>query len=494
MRRLSPGLLPELPPSVRQPQYDRALLKIGIAHIGVGAFHRCHQEEFIDDMLETRFGRWGVLGMNLTAPSLAASLAPQDCLYSRTLKQDARAETRIVGALRGVIDIADKVSAEAAISAFGGPEISVATMTVTEKGYGLTPSTGELDLDDPALRADLESGAPPRTLLGFLALALDRRRQTSGAPLTLISCDNVPSNGARLRGAMLKFASLQSAELPSWIEERVTFPSTMVDRIVPATTPEDMDQVCDVLEARDSAAVVGEPFRQWVIEDKFAGDRPPLDLAGALFVADAKPYEQIKMRVLNAAQSTLAHQGALVGHEFTYEAAADPVLAALTRRMLEQETSTTLPKLAGMEVPPYIDRSMGRILNTAIRHRCHQIGTDGSQKIVQRLVDPLRERLAVGQPAPLLTLAVASWIAYGLSGARRFGARWMPLDPYAEIVIAIGERNADWRESAYAVLAIASIFGRDMARPQVIESIADHLRGLLSGDARAYLAKCLREG
>ena len=283
---------------MRQPQYDRESLKIGMAHIGVGAFHRCHQAEFIDDMLEARFGPWGVMGINLTAPSLADLLAPQDCLYSRTLRQDARAETRIIGALRHVIDVTDKASAEAAVAALGGPEISVATMTVTEKGYCLTPSTGALDLDNPALRADLEGGFPPRTLLGLLALALERRRQTGAAPLTLISCDNVPSNGARLGAAMLKFAALRSAELTRWIEDQVTFPSTMVDRIVPATAPEDIDKVSEALGARDPAAVVGEPFRQWVIEDKFAGERPPLDLAGAQFVADAKPYEQIKMRVL----------------------------------------------------------------------------------------------------------------------------------------------------------------------------------------------------
>jgi fructuronate reductase len=491
MRRLSRSVLPELPPSVRQPHYDRERLKIGMAHIGVGAFHRCHQAEFIDDMLEARFGRWGVLGVNLTTPSLAELLTPQDCLYSRTLRQDAHAETRIIGALREVIDVTDKTSAEAAVAALGGPEISVATITVTEKGYCLTPSTGELELDNPALRGDLEGGLPPRTLLGLLALALDRRRQATGAPLTLISCDNVPSNGARLGAAMLKFAALRSRELRRWIEECVTFPSTMVDRIVPATTPEDVDKVSEALGARDPGAVAGEPFRQWVIEDKFAGERPPLDLAGATFVADAKPYEQIKMRVLNAAQSTLAHQGALVGHEFTYQAAADPVLAALTRKMLERETSTTLPKLAGMEVAPYIDQSMARIRNTAICHRCHQIGTDGSQKIVQRLVDPLRERLAAGQPAGLLTLAIASWIAYGLSGARRFGARWTPSDPYAETVIAIGEKGSDWPELAKAILSIAPIFGADMARPQVVEPIARHLRGLLGGDARGYLKQRL---
>jgi fructuronate reductase len=491
MRRLSRSVLSELPPSVRQPQYDRETLQIGIAHIGVGAFHRCHQAEFIDDMLEARFGRWGVLGVNLMAPNLSDLLAPQDCLYSRTLRRDERAETRIIGALREVIDIEDKASAEAAIAALGGSEISVATMTVTEKGYCLTPSTGAPDFDNPALRADLEGAFPPHTLLGLLALAIERRRQTAGAPLTLISCDNVPSNGARLGAAVLEFAALRSAELAGWIEDRVTFPCTMVDRIVPATSPDDIEEVSSRLGARDPATVVGEPFRQWVIEDKFAGERPPLDLAGATFVADAKPYEQIKMRVLNAAQSTLAHQGALLGHEFTYQAAADPVLAALTRKMLEQETSTTLPKLAGMEVAPYIEQSMARIRNTAVRHRCHQIGTDGSQKIVQRLVDPLRERLAAGRPAGLLTLSVASWIAYGLSGAHRFGARWTPSDPYAETVIAIGERNSDWSELTKSVLSIAPIFGTEIARPELVAAIARRLRGLLDGDARGYLAERL---
>ena len=493
MRRLDRSMLPELPPSVRQPRYDRDNLEIGIAHIGVGAFHRCHQAEFIDDMLEARFGRWGVLGVNLTAPNLADLLAPQQCLYSRTLRQDERSETRIIGALRQVIDVNDKASAEAAVAALGGSQISVVTMTVTEKGYCLTPSTGALDFDNPALRADLEGGFPPRTLLGLLALALERRRQMGGKPLTLISCDNIPSNGARLGAALLEFAALRSAELTRWIMDRVTFPSTMVDRIVPATTPDDIDEIASALGLRDPAAVVGEPFRQWVIEDKFAGERPPLDLAGAEFVADAKPYEQIKMRVLNAAQSTLAHQGALVGHAFTYQAAADPTLAALTRRMLERETSTTLPKVAGMEVAPYIDQSMARIRNAAIRHRCHQIGTDGSQKIVQRLVDPLRERLAAGRPAGLLALSVASWIAYGLSGARRFGARWTPSDPYAQTLIAIGEKSAGWPELAKTVLAIAPIFGTDMARPELIEPVARHLRGLLGGGARGYLEERLSD-
>ncbi len=262
----------------------------------------------------------------------------------------------------------------------------------------------------------------------------------------------------------------------------------MVDRIAPASTGEDIDKIAAEIGVIDEAAVVGEPFRQWVIEDRFAGEKPPWDLAGVQFVRDSKPYEKIKMRLLNAAQSTLSHLGAILGHEFSFEAAGDPVLLTLTRRMLEQESAATLPAVEGMEVEAYIEQSLARIANSAIRHRCHQIGTDGSQKIVQRLVDPLRERLAAGRGAPLLTFAVAGWIAYCLSGARRFGHRWDPSDPWAGTVIAMGEQcQEDFEALARAALGISAIFGSDLTTPPFIAAIGAHLRGLLGADPRAYL-------
>ena len=492
--RLAASGLPVLPPAVRRPHYDRGALRIGMAHIGVGAFHRCHQAEYADDMLEARFGPYGIVGVNLAGPRLADLLAPQDGLFSRTLREGGRAETRVVGAIRRVVDVEDAISAEAAVAALAAPAVQVVTMTVTEKGYCLTPATGALDRDNPALAADLRGGFPPRTLLGLLALALERRRQANGEGLTLISCDNIPMNGARLRGAMLAFAAARSAGLARWIESRVAFPATMVDRIVPATTAEDIEAVSAALGVRDEAAVIGEPFRQWVIEDSFAAGRPPWDLAGAEFVTDARPYEQIKMRVLNAAQSTLSHQGALVGHAFSFEAAADPVLSALTRRMLERETASTLPSAPGMEADSYIGTSLSRIRNPAIRHRCHQIGTDGSQKIVQRLLDPLRARLAADLGAELLILSVASWMAYVLKGSRRFGAVWKPSDPWADTMIAIGDRTPGFPDMAKAILAIAPIFGADLMREDLVHPIARHLDGLLAQDPRAYLAGRLDNG
>jgi fructuronate reductase len=489
MRRLSEGSLSALAPSVRRPDYDWRRLQVGMAHIGVGAFHRCHQADFTDDALEARFGRWGVVGINLRAPRLADLLSNQNHLYSRTLRQGASTETRVIASIRRSLDVEDLASAEAAIAELASPAVSVATMTVTEKGYCLVPATGALDLDNPLVRQDLSGATPPDTLLGLLALALEQRRAAKAPGLTLISCDNVPSNGRLLRSALIAFAGARSAPLARWIDERVAFPSTMVDRIVPATTPADIARIAAEIGAVDEAAVVGEPFRQWVIEDQFAGERPPWDLAGAQFVRDAKPYETIKMRALNAAQSTFAHLGALVGHEFSFEAATDPLLLCLTQRMLEAETGSTLPVVDGMAVQPYIDSSLARVQNAAIRHRCHQIGTDGSQKIRQRILDPLRERLASGRGADLLTLAAASWIAYCLAGATRFGRRWAPSDPWAETVAALAERSGDDFDAlAKSVLGISAIFGTDLSTPQLSTSVGAHLRGLLAGDARAYLA------
>jgi fructuronate reductase len=495
MERLRQSALSSLAAAIRRPQYDRERLTIGLAHIGVGAFHRCHQAEFTDDMIEKRFGPWGIVGINLRPPRLAGLLAPQDGLFSRTLRQGKRAETRVIGSMRRVIDVEDAASGQSAVAALAAPEVRAVTMTVTEKGYCHVPATGAIDWSNPDLSRDRDGASPPATALGLLTLAFERRKATRAPGLTVISCDNLPANGALLRKTLDAFIAARSPALADWVETHVAFPSTMVDRIAPAPTAADLAWASQAIGARDEAAVVAENFRQLVIEDRSNHDPPPWDLAGAQFVADVRPHELIKMRVLNAAQSTLSHLGAILGHAYSYEAAADPLLAALVRRMIETETLSTLPDVSGMAAPAYIETSLARIANSAIRHRCHQIGTDGSQKIVQRLVNPLRERLAAGHEPGLLALAVASWLAYCLCGARRFGARWTPDDPWAPRVVAIGEDTRDdFGALAKALMAIAAIFGTDLAGSSAGAAIAAHLRGLLSGDPRLYLAGELVHG
>jgi fructuronate reductase len=484
---LGPALLARLPAAVRRPGYDRAALTVGMAHIGVGAFHRCHQAEYNDDGLEARFGPWGVAGINIRPPRLADTLGRQAGLYTRLLRNGRSADARVIGCMIAVID-AEK-DPEPALRKLAAPEVTVVTLTVTEKGYCHRPATGELDPDHPDIAHDLARPARPRSLPGLLASALERRMASHGKPVTLVSCDNIPANGAILGNVVRAMAERQSPDLVRWIEANAAFPSTMVDRIVPATSPADIAAVETDCGYRDEAVVVGEPFRQWVIEDRFAGPVPPWDRAGATFVADVTPFELIKMRVLNAAQSALSYLGLLAGHEFSCDDIADPLLADFVRRMLHDESLPTLPPVPGIDPKAYVAQSLARLANTAIRHRNHQIATDGSQKIVQRILNPVRERLDRGQPVTLLAVVVAAWMSYLMLSSARFGRRWHVQDPYASDIAAIADRlGSDFAGVTAAVLSIEAIFDPALAaNPAFRATVADHLGGLISAGPMAYL-------
>ncbi len=495
MNRLAATRLAELPASVRRPAYDRGaagdrprLISASarfIAAISLTISTTCWRRASV---------RGGWLASICAPPPAAFALAPQACLYTRTLRRDQSSQTRVIGCLKGLIEMTDAATADAALAALAAPATHVVTLTITEKGYGLTPARGELNRANADVAADLGGAWPPRTALGLLTRALERRARDDAGPITLLSCDNIPANGRRLCGGLLAMIDATRPALAGWVEANVSFPCAMVDRIVPAVTAEEIAGLAANLGVRDEAAVFGEPFRQWVIEDRFAGPRPPWDLAGAQFVADAEPYEHVKMRVLNAAQSTLSHWGALVGFEFSHQAAADGVLSGLVERMLARETLPTLPQVEGMATDTYLETSLARIRNRAIRHRCHQIGTDGSQKIAQRLLAPLRVRRERGQAAPDLECAVAGWIAYVAAGARRYGARWTASDPFASEIIDRAERAASFRELADAALGLAAIFGDDLREAPFVARIAGHLTGLLGPDAHSYLKRALADG
>jgi fructuronate reductase len=485
---LSPEILASLPVSVRRPGYDRQGLGIGMAHIGVGAFHRCHQGDFTDDMLEARFDRWGVVGINLKPPRLADGLARQSGLYTRTLVSGGEADIRVVGCMRQTIDV-EAGDAGAAIAALADPDVSVVTLTITEKGYCHVPATGQIDTANQEVAADLREPGRPRTALGLLAAGLDRRRTIGAAGLTLVSCDNIPANGRILANVLTEFALQRSPTLAGWIGDNVRFPSTMVDRIVPATSPADAALVVARCGVVDLAPVVGEPFRQWVIEDNFATRRPDWDAAGAEFAADVTPYELMKMRLLNATQSAFAYFGILSGKEHTVDAARDPVIGGVVRKMLVSESAATLPVVPGTSASVYIDQVLRRLDNTALRHRNHQVATDGSQKIVQRLLNPIRGRIGKSQSFELLAAVVAGWIAYLLAAAPRYGARWPVADPFANEVQRVADRaGANSRDIAGAVLAIKPVFGNDLATGPLAAVVARHLEHLLAADPRGYLA------
>ncbi|MBZ9675666.1 mannitol dehydrogenase family protein [Mesorhizobium sp. ES1-1] len=488
---LGPSLLERLPVSVQKPAYDRAALAPGMAHLGVGAFHRGHQAEYTDDLLSLRFDRWGVVGINIRPPLLADTLGRQGGLYTRLIRDSQRIEARIVGSIVKVVD--SQESAAPALDVLAAPEIDLVTMTVTEKGYCHRPSSGELDLDHPDIVHDLANPETPRSVPGILVRALELRRATHGRPVTLLSCDNIQTNGVILANVVRAFAQRRGTGLDDWIAANVAFPSAMVDRIVPATTQADLDSVERHFGYRDAAVVVGEPFRQWVIEQKFAGRVPRWDLVGATLVDDVTPFEHLKMRVLNGAQTTLATLGVLAGLEHTLDAIADPLLSTFVHRMLVEETLPTLTPVPGMDPSAYVEQSLGRLRNTAIRHRNHQIATDGSQKIVQRLLNPIRDRLRQGAGIGLLSVPVAGWMAYLIQASDRFGKRWPVSDPYAGRVAAIADETGhDPRALAAAIIAIDTIFDPGLAANETFRAaVTSALGAMLSDDPMAAVRDSL---
>ncbi|AZO61201.1 MAG: mannitol dehydrogenase family protein [Mesorhizobium sp.] len=484
---LGPALLGGLPPEVRKPAYARSALQPGIAHIGVGAFHRCHQAEYTDDLLADDFDRWGLVGINIRPPVLAATLGRQDGLYTRLIRQNNEVEARVIGSIVGVVD--SQHSAAPALEVLASPEIEMITMTVTEKGYCHIPSSGALDLDHPDIVHDLANPEAPRSVPGILARALELRMGSHGRPVTLLSCDNIPANGTILGNVVGTFAERRGNGLADWIAANVAFPSAMVDRIAPATTEDDIETVEQRFGYRDSAVVVGERFRQWVIENRFAGRVPRWDRIGAAFVDDVTPFEHLKMRVLNGAQTTLSYLGVLGSFEHTSDAMADPLLATFVRRMLTEETLPTLMPVPGISPSAYVEQSLSRLANTAIRHRNHQIATDGSQKIVQRLLNPVSDRLAKGQSSALLSVPIAGWMAYLIKASSRFGRAWQVSDPFAEKIAAIADRvGSDSKALANAILAIEAIFHPSLAASDMFHAnVVTSLDGLLSDDPMAFV-------
>lgn len=467
---------------IRLPGYDRAGLRPGLVHLGVGAFHRCHQADYLEDLLEagreTRF----VTGLTLRPPLMAPQLGPQDGLYTRTLVDGETRDLRVIGGLREVRD-------DGSVALLSRAEMTVCTLTVTEKGYCHVPATGALNLDHPEILADLATDMPT-SLPGVLVAALARRRATHGAGMTLISCDNVPANGAMLRGVVLEMARQSDPALADWIEAKVNFPSTMVDRIVPATTEADRAATALALGLEDAAPVLGEPFRQWVIEASPAPDLPDWAAAGAQIVLDVEPYEAIKMRVLNGTQSAMAHIGCLLGLATTADGIRHPGLRAFLTAMQQDETAATLPLVEGMAAEAYLATTFRRLENRALRHTNHQIATDGSQKIVQRLLRPAEELRQAQRPVPLLAAAAAGWAAYLSAAAPRHGARWHPSDPLAARVAVIAAEEATTEGLAARILRLGEVFSPALAADAgFARPFAAALHGWLTRPAEAVLAE-----
>jgi fructuronate reductase len=465
--RLNRAMLERLPAGIGRPAYDRAKVAAGVVHIGVGAFHRAHQAAWFDEILSHGDLRWGIQGVSLRSPTAGQALNPQDGLYT-LVERSADGETiRVRGAILGVITAAGRE--RDAIAALAAPQTQLVSLTITEKGYVAETSDGV-----------------PTTAAGFLAKALAERRAAGLAPFTVLSCDNLDDNGARIRALVLDAASRIDPGLAEWVEQNGAFPSSMVDRITPATMADEKAALEARLGYRDEAIVTSEHFRQWVIEDRFAGPRPDFAAVGVQVVTDVIPWQAAKLRLLNGAHSALAYLGALAGFTFVHEAVGWPPLRAYVRR-LWREAASTLKATPGLDLDAYQDALLKRFDNPHLAHRLRQIAMDGSQKLPPRLLATIDDRLAAGRSIDALALAVAAWARWQ-RGVDEAGAVFTVEDPHAaDMARALAGANTAGEMVAVLTADRAVISASLAANPLFIESVTRKLDTLLHNGARASI-------
>jgi fructuronate reductase len=465
---------------VERPAYSRADLKAGILHLGVGAFHRCHQAEWTDDALAAEFGSWGIVGVNLRAPDLGCTLGRQDNLYCRELRESGGVSRRLIGSIVRTLPVLDavydpfRITLREALEAAADPAIRLITLTVTEKGYCHTPSTGEFDPTHPDVRHDVEHPDRPRSVPGFIVRALTLRRERDVGMPVFISCDNLPQNGAILRRSVISLARMTDSRLADLIEDQVSFLNSVVDRIVPATREADLASFTADTGLEDYGLVVGEPFRMWVIENPKRLPLPAWERAGALVVDDAIPYEILKMRVLNGIQSNVSNLGLLAGMEFMSDVMADKRFIAFARCTILDEVVPYLPEVAGIDFETYVNQSIRRLQNPDLRHSNLQISTDGSQKIRQRLLEPLRAALNGGTACDGLLMGLAGWMQY-VSGANWRGEALEVRDPLAPLFKqAVQAAAGDPRALVEKLLQVEAVFGPDLIDQQGMVDTLTH--------------------
>lgn len=471
-----------LPLHVQQPQYDRNALRSRIVHFGFGAFHRAHQALLTDRVLNAKGGDWGICEISLfSGDTLMGQLRAQDHLYTVLEKGAEGNQPIVIGAVHECLN-AKLDSLAAIIEKFCEPQVAIVSLTITEKGYCIDPATGKLDTQNPRIVHDLENPQEPHSAPGILVEALHRRRERGLRPFTVLSCDNIPDNGHVVKNAVLGMAQKRSPELAEWIAEQVSFPGTMVDRIVPAATEESLAEIARELGVEDPCAISCEPFIQWVVEDNFVAGRPEWELAGVQMVQDVLPWEQMKLRMLNGSHSFLAYLGYLAGYAHINECMEDDAFRDAARRLMLDEQAPTL-RITGVDLTDYADSLIARFANPALQHRTWQIAMDGSQKLPQRMLEGIRVLIQRESRWPLLALGIAGWMRY-VSGVDERGNPIDVRDPLSDKIRSLVESSSD-AERVSALLTLSEIFGIDLPNnPSFVAAVSDAYRRIAEDGAR----------
>ena len=470
-QRLSNATLAQLPAGVRQPAYDRNALTPGVVHLGLGAFHRSHQAPVFQALAEAGDMRWGVIGASLRSSAVHDVLAPQDFLYALAVDEGERREITIMNVIRDVIVAQERE--RHLVEAIAAPDTQIVTVTVTEKGY-------HFDAQDGPHRR--------RTMPEYLAAGLGMRRERGLSPLTIISCDNLAGNGGKLRAGVTEVARSHDPLLADWIERECAFPATMVDRIVPATLDTDVERMTADLGLIDRASVRTEAFWQWVIEDRFAGQRPDFESVGVQITSDISSWEKAKLRLLNGAHSAMAYLGMLAGISTVDGFVADDWGKAFLR-VLWDEVQSTLEHAPEIDVAAYRQSLLYRFENEALGHRLQQIAMDGSQKIPQRFVGPAIDLIEAGRVPSAVALGIAAWIRFQ-SGQSDAGDLLEVHDPLASRTARLVSEATTSAQQAKALLGLESIFPRRLAGDaDFVTLVTNHLEDLSRLGARATVER-----
>ena len=464
--RLSQKTLASLPRAVERPGYDRGATLPGIVHFGPGAFQRAHIASYVEKLLP-RDPRWGIAAIALRTGALGHALAEQDFLYTLA-ELDEPPRYRVLGALKDYV--VAPVDRARGLARLDDPRARLITMTVTEKGYCLD-AAGALDLAHSDIAHDLANPVLPVSLVGWLSQCLARRRDAKLPPPVVMSCDNVMSNGPKLRRAVLAFAgALGRSDLATWIESNVRFPATMVDSITPASDEALRARVAAAIGLEDLAPVQRESFAQWVIEDDLGPGAPDLAACGAQLTHDVHAWELAKLRLLNGAHSTLAYVGLLLGRATVGEAIRDARLGPFVERLMREDIAATLKPTRGLDIPDYIAALLRRLRSPAVTHRLIQIAADGSQKLPYRLLETIADLLATGRPIARPGAAVAAWMRFVRNAARRGEAL---NDPLAAKLAGIGAScTGAGADDVPRFLALREVFPLGLARdPRLVAAL-----------------------
>lgn len=477
---LDEGSLTQLGDGIGVPSYARDQLRRSIVHIGVGGFHRAHFATYIDDLCRLGEADWSIVGAGVLPGDwrIASILAEQDHLYTLIARGTDNASVNVIGSIVEFVHAADDPAE--LIERIADPDTQIVSLTVTEAGYPVDDITGEFLPASP--NADTGSA------FGVIAAGLQRRLERNGSPITILSCDNVFGNGRVTRTATLGAAGRISDDLARWVSTVVAFPNSMVDRITPATHDTDRAWLAEKHGLVDGWPVVTEPFRQWVVEDRFAGDRLPLERLDVIVTDDVEPYEIMKLRLLNAGHSCLAYLSALLGIETVDEAMADPSIGRYVSRFLTDEARPVVTPVAGVDLDAYVDSLVERFSNPNIGDQIARLCVDGTAKFPKFLMPTVELQLEADGPVRLAALALAGWCEYLRAGSDPGSTITMSSDPGLDTAVAHARASADEPSN---FLDLDLVFDPDLRTSRFAAAFDDAVSSIRRTGVRSAIAEAL---